>query len=89
MVFDSSWFAVSKNFSSEEESVVLRMLQAVAVPVLGNVCHVFMHGLNRIQVHVGFNILFNSFSSLKFGPVFRLQRSKEFNLRLSSDRSMA
>lgn len=27
------------------------MLQAVAVPVLGNVCHVFMHGLNRVQIY--------------------------------------
>lgn len=42
--------SVSKNFSAEEDSVILRMLQAVAVPVIGNVCHVFMHGLNRIQV---------------------------------------
>ncbi|PON52088.1 Tafazzin [Trema orientale] len=42
---------VSKNFSAEEDSVILRMLQAVAVPVLGNVCHVFMHGLNRIHVY--------------------------------------
>ncbi|XP_062084824.1 uncharacterized protein LOC133790978 [Humulus lupulus] len=42
---------VSKNFSAEEDSVILRMLQAVAVPVIGNVCHVFMHGLNRIQVY--------------------------------------
>lgn len=41
---------VSKDFSDGEESVILRMLQAVAVPVLGNVCHVFMHGLNRVQV---------------------------------------
>lgn len=43
---------VSKNFSAEEDSVILRMLQAVAVPVIGNVCHVFMHGLNRIQVYL-------------------------------------
>lgn len=42
--------AVSKEFNAEEDSTILRMLQAVAVPVLGNVCHVFMHGLNRIQV---------------------------------------
>ncbi|KAL5566372.1 hypothetical protein UlMin_029536 [Ulmus minor] len=41
---------VSKDFNAEEESIILRMLQAVAVPVIGNVCHVFMHGLNRIQV---------------------------------------
>ena len=41
---------MSKDFSSEEESTLLRMMQAVAVPVLGNVCHVFMNGLNRVQV---------------------------------------
>ncbi|XP_028780902.1 tafazzin [Neltuma alba] len=41
---------VSKDFSSEE-SALLRVLQAVAVPVLGNVCHVFMNGLNRVQVY--------------------------------------
>ncbi|XP_021898886.1 tafazzin, partial [Carica papaya] len=27
------------------------MLQSVAVPLLGNVCHVFMNGLNRVQVY--------------------------------------
>ncbi|KAA0050902.1 tafazzin [Cucumis melo var. makuwa] len=42
---------VGKDFNDGEESAVLRMLQAVAVPVLGNVCHVFMHGLNRVQVY--------------------------------------
>lgn len=42
--------AVGKEFNAEEESVLLRMLQAVAVPVIGNVCHVFMNGLNHIQV---------------------------------------
>ncbi|ONI04415.1 hypothetical protein PRUPE_6G320700 [Prunus persica] len=41
---------VGKEFNAEEESVLLRMLQAVAVPVIGNVCHVFMNGLNHIQV---------------------------------------
>lgn len=41
---------MSKDFNAEEESVIVRMLQAVAVPVLGNVCHVFMNGLNRVQV---------------------------------------
>lgn len=41
---------MSKDFNAEEESVVLRMVQAVALPVLGNVCHVFMNGLNRVQV---------------------------------------
>lgn len=42
---------VSKDFVAEDDSVVFRMLQAVAVPLLGNVCHVFMNGLNRVQVH--------------------------------------
>ncbi|CAL9003352.1 unnamed protein product [Prunus brigantina] len=42
---------VGKEFNAEEESVLLRMLQAVAVPVIGNVCHVFMNGLNHIQVY--------------------------------------
>lgn len=42
--------AVSKEFNAEEDPVILRMLQSVAVPVLGNVCYVFMNGLNRIQV---------------------------------------
>ncbi|XP_057778117.1 uncharacterized protein LOC130996865 [Salvia miltiorrhiza] len=41
---------VSKDIDAEDESVLTRMLQAVAVPVLGNVCHVFMHGLNRVQI---------------------------------------
>lgn len=41
---------MSKDFNAEEESAIVRMLQAVAVPVLGNVCHVFMNGLNRVQV---------------------------------------
>ncbi|KAG8363852.1 hypothetical protein BUALT_Bualt19G0065500 [Buddleja alternifolia] len=41
---------VSKDIDAENDSVMNRMLQAVAVPVIGNVCHVFMHGLNRIQI---------------------------------------
>ncbi|XP_051145671.1 uncharacterized protein LOC127261381 isoform X1 [Andrographis paniculata] len=41
---------VSKDIDAEYDSVLTRMLQAVAVPVIGNVCHVFMHGLNRIQI---------------------------------------
>lgn len=39
-----------KDFSSEEDSALVRTMQAVAVPVLGNVCHVFMNGLNQVQV---------------------------------------
>lgn len=42
---------VSKDIDPEADSVLTRMLQAVAVPVLGNVCHVFMHGLNRVQIY--------------------------------------
>lgn len=45
----------------EEDSVLTRMLQAVAVPVIGNVCYVFMHGLNKVQV-----ILFGNSVILKF-----------------------
>ncbi|KAI3448576.1 hypothetical protein Pfo_005241 [Paulownia fortunei] len=41
---------VSKDIDVEDDSVLTRMLHAVAVPVIGNVCHVFMHGLNRIQI---------------------------------------
>lgn len=42
---------VGKIIDAEGESVITRMLQALAVPVLGNVCHVFMHGLNRVQIY--------------------------------------
>lgn len=42
--------AVTRDLSSEEDSALVRMMQAVAVPALGNVCHVFMNGLNRVQV---------------------------------------
>ncbi|KAF6142613.1 hypothetical protein GIB67_015099 [Kingdonia uniflora] len=41
--------AVNKD-DAREDSIMVRVLQAVAVPVIGNVCHVFMHGLNHIQV---------------------------------------
>lgn len=42
---------VSKDIDMEGDSVLTRMLQAVAVPVIGNVCYVFMHGLNRVQIY--------------------------------------
>ncbi|XVF31380.1 hypothetical protein REPUB_Repub16aG0141000 [Reevesia pubescens] len=42
---------VSKDFNVEEDSVIFRMFQAVAAPFIGNVCHVFMNGLNRVQVY--------------------------------------
>lgn len=41
---------MSKDFSGDEESAIVRMVQSVAVPLIGNVCHVFMNGLNRVQV---------------------------------------
>ncbi|KAG5244788.1 tafazzin [Salix suchowensis] len=42
---------VSKDFNADDESVIIRMVQSVAVPLIGNMCHVFMHGLNRVQVY--------------------------------------
>ncbi|KAJ4898483.1 Phospholipid/glycerol acyltransferase family protein [Raphanus sativus] len=42
---------VPKDLTAEEESALFRMLQAVAVPLIGNACHVFMNGLNRVQVY--------------------------------------
>ncbi|KAJ8447825.1 hypothetical protein Cgig2_015188 [Carnegiea gigantea] len=42
---------VAKDIYAEEESAITRMLQTLAVPILGNVCHVFMHGLNRVQIY--------------------------------------
>jgi hypothetical protein len=41
---------VSKDLTAEEESALFRMLQTVAVPLIGNACHVFMNGFNRVQV---------------------------------------
>lgn len=46
---------MTKDLNVEEDSVMHRMLQAVAVPVIGNVCHIFMHGLNSVQVFFFFN----------------------------------
>ncbi|XP_050384185.1 uncharacterized protein LOC126800815 [Argentina anserina] len=42
---------VGNQINAEDESAILRMVQAVAMPVIGNVCHVFMNGLNRVQVY--------------------------------------
>ncbi|VFR01759.1 unnamed protein product [Cuscuta campestris] len=42
---------VSKHIDQEADSILERMLQAVAVPLLGNVCHVFMHGFNQVQIY--------------------------------------
>ncbi|GJU86260.1 tafazzin isoform X1 [Tanacetum coccineum] len=44
---------LSSDFDTQEDSFLTKMLQAVAVPVLGNVCHVFMHGLNHVQIYGG------------------------------------
>ncbi|ERN02214.1 tafazzin isoform X1 [Amborella trichopoda] len=40
-----------KDIAAMEDSAVTHMLRAVAVPVLGNMCYVFMHGLNCIQIY--------------------------------------
>ncbi|GAB2277452.1 hypothetical protein Dimus_012158 [Dionaea muscipula] len=42
---------VSRDVYADEDSAITRMLQALAVPVIGNVCHVFMHGFNRVKVY--------------------------------------
>lgn len=42
---------VSKDIDMEGDSALTRMLQAVAVPVIGNACYVFMHGLNTVQIY--------------------------------------
>lgn len=42
---------VGKDFDSVNESTIVRLLQTLAVPVIGNACHVFMHGLNDIQIY--------------------------------------
>ncbi|XP_031473329.1 uncharacterized protein LOC116245873 [Nymphaea colorata] len=43
--------AVSEEFSEMDESIIMRMLRSVAVPIIGNACHVFMHGFNHIRVY--------------------------------------
>ncbi|KVH46399.1 Phospholipid/glycerol acyltransferase [Cynara cardunculus var. scolymus] len=45
--------AIINGFDTPEDSVLTQMLQAVAVPIIGNVCHVFMHGLNHVQIYGG------------------------------------
>lgn len=42
---------MSKDVDAEEDSAIVQMLQRVAVPILGNVSHVFMHGLNRVHIY--------------------------------------
>ena len=34
----------------QENSYIVRVLQAVALPLIGNVCHAFMHSFNRTEV---------------------------------------
>lgn len=42
--------SVGKEVDGIEDSVIFRSLQALAVPLIGNACYVFMHGLNSVQV---------------------------------------
>jgi monolysocardiolipin acyltransferase len=42
--------SVGKEVNGIEDSVIFRSLQALAVPLIGNACYVFMHGLNSVQV---------------------------------------
>lgn len=42
---------VGKDFVLVDESTIVRFLQFLAVPVIGNACHAFMHGLNHIQIY--------------------------------------
>lgn len=48
--------SVSKDIDADADSVLTRMLQAVAVPVIGNVCYIFMHGLNQVQIYGAENL---------------------------------
>ncbi|XP_077226315.1 phospholipid/glycerol acyltransferase family protein isoform X2 [Tasmannia lanceolata] len=42
---------VDKDVDAVNDSVITRMLQALALPVIGNACHIFMHGLNHVQIY--------------------------------------
>ncbi|CAD6235090.1 unnamed protein product [Miscanthus lutarioriparius] len=42
---------LGKEVNGIEDSVIFRSLQALAVPLIGNACYVFMHGLNSVQVY--------------------------------------
>ncbi|RZC80776.1 hypothetical protein C5167_043364 [Papaver somniferum] len=42
---------VDKDVDALEDSKIMQMLQSVAVPMIGNVCHFFMHGLNHVQIY--------------------------------------
>nr|XP_034594542.1 uncharacterized protein LOC117856246 [Setaria viridis] len=45
------WNLVGKEVDGIEDSVIFRSLQALAVPLIGNACYVFMHGLNSVQIY--------------------------------------
>lgn len=52
----SSLVLTTKSNSDHEivdagDSSMVRMLQSIAVPLIGNVCHAFMHGLNYTEVY--------------------------------------
>ncbi|WOL00433.1 hypothetical protein Cni_G09146 [Canna indica] len=36
---------------ASDDSTLVRILQALAVPFIGNACYVFMHGLNHVQIY--------------------------------------
>jgi len=42
---------VGKEVDGIEDSVIFRSLQVLAVPLIGNACYVFMHGLNSVQIY--------------------------------------
>jgi monolysocardiolipin acyltransferase len=42
---------VGKEVDGIEDSVIFRSFQALAVPLIGNACYVFMHGLNSVQIY--------------------------------------
>ncbi|KAJ3676165.1 hypothetical protein LUZ60_003577 [Juncus effusus] len=42
---------VSKDLDSIDDSILLRFAQSLAIPLIGTACHVFMHGLNLVQVY--------------------------------------
>ncbi|OEL28509.1 hypothetical protein BAE44_0010473 [Dichanthelium oligosanthes] len=42
---------VGKEVNGIEDSLIFRSLQALAVPLIGNACYVFMHGLNSVQIY--------------------------------------
>ncbi|XP_052192947.1 uncharacterized protein LOC127801671 [Diospyros lotus] len=42
---------VGKDVDAEEDSLVTRLLRALTVPLIGNACHIFMHGLNSVEIY--------------------------------------